>query len=181
MISVAVQILGIRADNIPYFYISILDTIFFVDHKSSEYSKRFLILWTDFGKKGENYSREDIILRNGNCLVPHCIFSFLQVMARGTFSHSKLKNVMKGLTKIGPFTIHHPSGVSTTIFDASVKYKDDQIPLVVIAGSNFGRGSARDWATKGPYLLGKHFLTASWLSSFCFDRNLLLSFLLMRD
>ena len=76
-------------------------------------------------------------------------------MARGTFSHSKLKNVMKGLTKIGPFTIHHPSGVSTTVFDASVKYKDDQVPLVVIAGSNFGRGSARDWATKGPYLLGK--------------------------
>ena len=78
-------------------------------------------------------------------------------MARGTFSHSKLKNVMKGLTKIGPFTIHHPSGVSTTIFEASVKYKDDQVPLVVIAGSNFGRGSARDWATKGPYLLGKYF------------------------
>lgn len=77
-----------------------------------------------------------------------------EVMARGTFSHSKLKNVMKGLTKIGPFTIHHPSGVSTTIFEASVKYKDDQVPLVVIAGSNFGRGSARDWATKGPYLLG---------------------------
>ena len=85
-------------------------------------------------------------------------------MARGTFSHSKLKNVMKGLTKIGPFTIHHPSGVSTTVFDASVKYKDDQVPLVVIAGSNFGRGSARDWATKGPYLLGKYFfMTASLL------------------
>ena len=86
-------------------------------------------------------------------------------MARGTFSHSKLKNVMKGLTKIGPFTIHHPSGVSTTVFDASVKYKDDQVPLVVIAGSNFGRGSARDWATKGPYLLGKYFLwprACSW-------------------
>lgn len=77
-----------------------------------------------------------------------------EVMARGTFSHSKLKNVMKGLTKVGPFTIHHPSGVSTTVFDASVKYKDDQVPLVVVAGENFGRGSARDWATKGPYLLG---------------------------
>merc|ERR1719211_562756 len=77
-----------------------------------------------------------------------------EVMARGTFSHSKLKNVMKGLTKVGPFTIHHPSGVSTTVFDASVKYKDDKVPLVVIAGENFGRGSARDWATKGPYLLG---------------------------
>ena len=75
-------------------------------------------------------------------------------MARGTFSHSKLKNVMKGLSKSGPYTIHHPSGVSTTVFDASVKYKDDKVPLVVIAGENFGRGSARDWATKGPYLLG---------------------------
>ena len=61
---------------------------------------------------------------------------------------------MKGLTKSGPFTIHCPSGVSTTIFDASVKYKEDKVPLLVLAGHNFGRGSARDWATKGPFLLG---------------------------
>ena len=75
-------------------------------------------------------------------------------MARGTFSHAKLKNVMKGQTKVGPYTIHQPSGVSTTVFDASVKYKEDQVPLIVIGGENFGRGAARDWATKGPYLLG---------------------------
>ena len=61
---------------------------------------------------------------------------------------------MKGLNKIGSFTIHCPSGVSTTIFEASIKYNEDNIPLIVIAGENFGRGSARDWATKGPYLLG---------------------------
>ena len=77
-----------------------------------------------------------------------------EVMARGTFSHAKLKNMIKGHTKAGPYTTHQPSGVVTTIFDASSKYKEDQVPLVVIAGKHFGRGAARDWATKGPYLLG---------------------------
>ena len=83
-------------------------------------------------------------------------------MARGTFSHNKLKNLMH--TKSGPYTIHSPSGVSTTIYEASQRYKADQIPLVVIAGANFGRGSARDWATKGPYLLGVRAILAQ---SFC--------------
>ena len=62
--------------------------------------------------------------------------------------------VILGHTKSGPYTIHQPSGVVTTIYDASTKYKNDQVPLLVIAGENFGRGAARDWATKGPYLLG---------------------------
>ena len=83
-------------------------------------------------------------------------------MARGTFSHNKLKNLMH--TKSGPYTIHRPSGVSTTIYEASQRYKDDHIPLIVIAGANFGRGSARDWATKGPYLLG---IRAILAQSFC--------------
>ena len=89
-------------------------------------------------------------------------YTMFQVMARGTFSHNKLKNLMH--TKSGPYTIHSPSGVSTTIYEASQRYKADQIPLVVIAGANFGRGSARDWATKGPYLLGVRAILAQ---SFC--------------
>ena len=89
-------------------------------------------------------------------------FENFQVMSRGTFSHNKLKNLMH--TKYGPYTIHSPSGVSTTIYEASQRYKADQIPLVVIAGANFGRGSARDWATKGPYLLGVRAICAQ---SFC--------------
>jgi aconitate hydratase len=77
-----------------------------------------------------------------------------EIMSRGTFSHARIKNVMKGHAKIGPFTLHQPSGVATTIFDASARYKTDQVPLVIIAGENFGRGTPRDWATKGPFLLG---------------------------
>ena len=69
-------------------------------------------------------------------------------MSRGTFSHTKLKNLMKNHTKSGPYTTHQPSGVVTTIFEASTKYREDRISLVVVAGNNFGRGTARDWATK---------------------------------
>ena len=58
------------------------------------------------------------------------------------------KNLMKNHTKSGPYTTHQPSGVVTTIFEASTKYREDRISLVVVAGNNFGRGTARDWATK---------------------------------
>ena len=75
-------------------------------------------------------------------------------MSAGTFSHLKLRNLMSG--KAGPYTVHHPSGVPTTIADAAAKYR--QTPavngLVVVAGANFGRGAPRDWATKGPLALG---------------------------
>ena len=73
-------------------------------------------------------------------------------MIRGTFAHPRLKNALS--KKIGPFTVHHPSGVPTTIFDASQRYQEEGVHTVVVAGDNFGRGAARDWATKGPYLLG---------------------------
>lgn len=77
-----------------------------------------------------------------------------EVMSAGTFSHLKLRNLMSG--KAGPYTVHHPSGVPTTIADAAAKYR--QTPavngLVVVAGANFGRGAPRDWATKGPLALG---------------------------
>lgn len=77
-----------------------------------------------------------------------------QVMARGTFAHVRLKNVIAGHNKVGPYTIHQPSGVPTTVFEASQQYKKASVPLLIICGDNFGRGAARDWATKGPYILG---------------------------
>lgn len=73
-------------------------------------------------------------------------------MMRGTFAHIRLQNQLSD--KVGPYTTHLPSGVSTSIFEASQRYKKDKVPLVVIAGENFGRGAPRDWATKGPLLLG---------------------------
>lgn len=75
-----------------------------------------------------------------------------EVMARGTFAHPRLKNVLS--KKAGPYTVHFPSGVPTTIYDVSQRYQEEGVKTVVVAGENFGRGAARDWATKGPYLLG---------------------------
>ena len=54
----------------------------------------------------------------------------------------------------GWFTIHHPSGRQMTIYDAAMKYKEENIPLVIIAGKEYGTGSSRDWAAKGVMLLG---------------------------
>ncbi len=75
-----------------------------------------------------------------------------EVMMRGTFANIRLHN---GLAeKEGPFTVHLPSGEATTIFDASVRYAAEGVPLIVIAGKEYGSGSSRDWAAKGPRLLG---------------------------
>jgi aconitate hydratase len=56
--------------------------------------------------------------------------------------------------KEGPWTTYLPTGEVTTIFDASVKYKATKTPLVILAGKEYGSGSSRDWAAKGPFLLG---------------------------
>jgi aconitate hydratase len=56
--------------------------------------------------------------------------------------------------KEGYWTVHLPDGEETTIYDASMRYQDEGIPLVVIAGKEYGSGSSRDWAAKGPLLLG---------------------------
>jgi aconitase A len=73
-------------------------------------------------------------------------------MMRGTFAHIRLQNQLS--QKVGPYTTHFPSEVPTTVFEASQRYKEEKVPLFVVAGENFGRGAARDWATKGPLLLG---------------------------
>ncbi len=87
------------------------------------------------------------------------------IMMRGTFANNKLKNLIKGHTKVGPFTIHVPSGVPTTIFEASEQYRKESTQLVIVAGENFGRGSPRDWSTKGPFALGIRVVLALSFSS----------------
>jgi len=76
-----------------------------------------------------------------------------RVMARATFANIRLKNLMlPGIE--GGVTIHVPSGERMDIFDAAERYKKEGVPLVVIAGKEYGSGSSRDWAAKGPMLLG---------------------------
>jgi aconitate hydratase len=76
-----------------------------------------------------------------------------EVMVRGTFANIRLRNKMVP-GKEGGFTRHLPSGQEMTIFDAAMKYKDEKVPLIIIAGKEYGSGSSRDWAAKGPMLLG---------------------------
>ncbi|MGH1419534.1 MAG: aconitate hydratase AcnA [Hyphomicrobiaceae bacterium] len=80
------------------------------------------------------------------------------VMMRGTFANIRIKNHMvkdaSGNVKEGGFTIHHPDGVETSIFEAAMSYREEGVPLVVLAGIEYGNGSSRDWAAKGTNLLG---------------------------
>jgi aconitate hydratase len=76
-----------------------------------------------------------------------------EVMIRGTFANVRLQNKLAPGTE-GGFTRHLPDGTPMTIFDASVKYKEEGVPLVILAGKEYGSGSSRDWAAKGPMLLG---------------------------
>ncbi|HFQ92600.1 MAG TPA: aconitate hydratase AcnA [Anaerolineae bacterium] len=76
-----------------------------------------------------------------------------RVMTRGTFANVRLRNQLAPGTE-GGWTTYLPTGEVMTIFDASRKYKEAGTPLVVLAGKDYGMGSSRDWAAKGPYLLG---------------------------
>ena len=76
-----------------------------------------------------------------------------EVMMRGTFANIRLKNMLAPGTE-GGWTIHQPSGDKMSIYDAAMKYRDEQVPLIVIAGKEYGSGSSRDWAAKGTILLG---------------------------
>ena len=76
-----------------------------------------------------------------------------EVMMRGTFANIRLRNLMAPGTE-GGVTLHQPGGEPMSIFDAAVRYQRDGVPLVVIAGKEYGSGSSRDWAAKGPSLLG---------------------------
>jgi aconitate hydratase len=76
-----------------------------------------------------------------------------EVMMRGTFANIRLRNRLAPGTE-GGWTRHQPSGEQMSIYDASVKYRNEGTPLVVLAGSEYGTGSSRDWAAKGTVLLG---------------------------
>ena len=76
-----------------------------------------------------------------------------QVMMRGTFANIRIKNQMVPGVE-GGVTIHYPSKQRMTMYDAAMKYKADNVPLVIFAGKEYGTGSSRDWAAKGTVLLG---------------------------
>src|SRR5690606_234597 len=76
-----------------------------------------------------------------------------EVMVRGTFANVRIRNrLAEGVE--GGFTRHLPSGEIMTIYDAALRYGKEGTPLVVLAGKEYGSGSSRDWAAKGPYLQG---------------------------
>jgi len=76
-----------------------------------------------------------------------------EVMVRGTFGNIRLRNQLAG-GKEGGYTVHLPDGEETTIYEASLKYAEEGVPLMVLAGKEYGSGSSRDWAAKGSFLLG---------------------------
>ncbi len=75
-----------------------------------------------------------------------------EVMMRGTFANVRLKNALA--SKDGNWTVHLPDGEEMSIWDAAEKYREEGVPLVILAGKEYGSGSSRDWAAKGPNLQG---------------------------
>src|SRR5689334_20614628 len=80
-------------------------------------------------------------------------------MVRGTFANVRLRNRLVEGSE-GTWTVHVPSGEEMTIYDASKRYLEEGTPLIVLAGKEYGSGSSRDWAAKGPNLLGVHAVIA---------------------
>src|SRR5450432_2237495 len=76
-----------------------------------------------------------------------------EVMMRGTFANIRLRNLLAPGTE-GGWAIHQPSGEKMSIYDAAMKYRDEGVPLIIVAGKEYGSGSSRDWAAKGTILLG---------------------------
>ena len=84
-----------------------------------------------------------------------------EVMMRGTFASKSLRNLLlqsRGI--VGGYTIYQPTGEILTVYDAAMRYKSQGTPLMIIAGENYGAGSSRDWAAKGPKLLGVRVVVA---------------------
>lgn len=75
-----------------------------------------------------------------------------EVMVRGTFANVRVKNALA--SKEGGYTTYLPSGEEMTVYDAAQKYIEDETPLIVLTGTEYGSGSSRDWAAKGAYMLG---------------------------
>jgi aconitate hydratase len=83
-----------------------------------------------------------------------------EVMMRGTFANIRLRNKLLEGSE-GGVTVHLPDGEEMTIFDASMRYANEGVPLIVLAGAEYGSGSSRDWAAKGTALLGARAVIAS--------------------
>ena len=83
-----------------------------------------------------------------------------EVMVRGTFANVRIRNLMVPGVE-GSFTSHQPSGERMSIYDAAERYRTEGVPLIVIAGQDYGAGSSRDWAAKGTRLLGVRAVIAS--------------------
>lgn len=75
------------------------------------------------------------------------------VMVRGAFANTRIRNLLLPGEE-GGNTVHFPSGERMTIFDAAQRYREERVPVIILAGKDYGTGSSRDWATKGPRLLG---------------------------
>jgi aconitate hydratase len=127
------RILALLGDSITTDHISPAGSIP-ITSPAGEYLKSLGIAEEDFNTYGS---------RRGND----------RVMQRATFSNNRLKNAL-AKEREGGYTTHFPSGVVMTIFEAAQKYKDEKVPLIIIAGKEYGTGSSRDWAAKGPLLLG---------------------------
>jgi aconitate hydratase A / 2-methylisocitrate dehydratase len=127
------RVLGLFLDSITTDHISPAGSIK-QDSPAGEYLRDHQVRPKDFNQYGT---------RRGN----H------QVMMRGTFANIRLKNQMVPGVE-GGYTVHYPSKQRMTIYDAAMKYKADNVPLVVFAGKEYGTGSSRDWAAKGSLLLG---------------------------
>src|SRR5207253_5089094 len=83
-----------------------------------------------------------------------------RVMTRGTFANIRIRNLLAPGTE-GGVTRHLPDGELMSIYDAAMKYKAEGTPTVVLAGAEYGSGSSRDWAAKGPFLQGVRAVIAS--------------------
>ncbi|HEY8011966.1 MAG TPA: aconitate hydratase AcnA [Rudaea sp.] len=127
------RVLGIFGDSITTDHISPAGDI-----KATSPAGQFLqahgVVKADFNSYGSRRGNDD-------------------VMVRGTFANIRIKNLMLGGEE-GGNTLHYPDGEKQPIYDAAMKYKKENVPLVVIAGKEYGTGSSRDWAAKGTMLLG---------------------------
>jgi aconitate hydratase len=135
---VSARILGLFLDSITTDHISPAGNIR-ANSPAGRYLQEHQVAVADFNQYGT---------RRGN----H------EVMMRGTFANIRIKNQMvrdeSGNAVEGGYTIHYPSGERMFIYDAAMRYQSEGVPLVVIAGKEYGTGSSRDWAAKGTNLLG---------------------------
>jgi aconitate hydratase len=130
---VEARVLALLGDSITTDHISPAGSIK-LDSPAGEYLRDHQVRPKDFNQYGT---------RRGN----H------QVMMRGTFANIRLKNQMVPGVE-GGFTVHYPSKKRMPMYDAAMKYKEENVPLVIFAGKEYGTGSSRDWAAKGTVLLG---------------------------